>query len=899
MPLFAESKDSSSAIPMNPGWAQQNPNTGRNLYAVEFLNATFGMTIGDRGGGPPATARMTSDGGATWTSPNTPPQNSLYGLDLFNASRAWAVGIGGVIAITNDSGANWVNQRNPGSFNDLLRDVKFYNATHGWAVGNVNQGGQTQVLVTTDGGANWAPQLQQNTRAMNALYFVDAMHGWTVGLSTGSGNGRLYNTSDGGATWTAQTPPGNQPAFYDVQFIDRWTGYVVGDNGVFMNTSDGGAIWTAKQIVNNVNFRSIYFVSSEQGWAVGANGNVWVTYDGGVSWTKQTSPINSNFEGVCFVDHTKGWAVGANGGVINTTDGGGLPTDIISPIVNITNPIDKSTVNQTVTISVNATDNVAVTKVSVAMDGVAKWNGTASPYNFSWDTLTVPDGTHVINATGFDAAGNKGYDQISVTVKNHGPDIVPPKVNITFPADNSKVSGNITIAVDATDNVAVANVSVRIDGNLLGVDPSAPYQFPWNTTLIADGIHKINATAIDTSNNTASHEILVLVLNTPDNPPTVNITSPKDGDAVAGNITVAANATDDKGVVYVEFFVDGKSIGTSSVSPYKVDWDTTKVKNGAHTLNATAHDTVGQTSSSTISVNVFNIIVPDKTPPQVAITDPADKATVSGSVGIKAIAIDNVAVSKVEFYIDGNLKATDSSAPYETTWDTTQATNGAHTILATAYDTSSNKASDSITVTVAQGKDAPPTLAILSPENGSTVAKSVTIAVDARDDIGIKYVSIAINGSEVANLTTAPFTYLWDTSKLSNGERTITAKVVDTISQSATASVKVKVDNAVTQPEETGSQTEGVPLWVAIALLFLVILLLLILILSRKKKGPEPEESLPTITLEKDSKAADEKKEGSESEKKEPESEDKKEPESEDEKGSATKDEGNVEKEQK
>ncbi|MFX0062256.1 MAG: Ig-like domain-containing protein [Candidatus Hermodarchaeota archaeon] len=91
---------------------------------------------------------------------------------------------------------------------------------------------------------------------------------------------------------------------------------------------------------------------------------------------------------------------------------------------------------------------------------------------------------------------------------------------------------------------------------------------------------------------------------------------------------------------------------------------------------------------------------PDTTPPTVSITNPADGATVGGTISVTASASDNVGVDKVEFYIDGSLQATDTSPPYSYSWDTTSYSDGSHTIMAKAYDTSGNTNTDTITVTV-------------------------------------------------------------------------------------------------------------------------------------------------------------------------------------------------------
>ncbi|MFW9996967.1 MAG: S8 family serine peptidase [Candidatus Odinarchaeota archaeon] len=92
--------------------------------------------------------------------------------------------------------------------------------------------------------------------------------------------------------------------------------------------------------------------------------------------------------------------------------------------------------------------------------------------------------------------------------------------------------------------------------------------------------------------------------------------------------------------------------------------------------------------------------VPDTTPPTVSITNPVNGATVGGTVSVTASASDNIGVSKVEFYIDSSLVATDTSSPYSYSWGTTAYSDASHAIKAIAYDAANNFAEDQVTVTV-------------------------------------------------------------------------------------------------------------------------------------------------------------------------------------------------------
>src|SRR5206468_2006683 len=80
---------------------------------------------------------------------------------------------------------------------------------------------------------------------------------------------------------------------------------------------------------------------------------------------------------------------------------------------------------------------------------------------------------------------------------------------------------------------------------------------------------------------------------------------------------VSASASDNVGVVGVQFLLDGAALGAEdTTSPYSVSWNTANTSNGSHTLTATARDAAGnRTTSAAVTVNVSNAPPPDTTPP--------------------------------------------------------------------------------------------------------------------------------------------------------------------------------------------------------------------------------------------------------------------------------------------
>ncbi len=91
-------------------------------------------------------------------------------------------------------------------------------------------------------------------------------------------------------------------------------------------------------------------------------------------------------------------------------------------------------------------------------------------------------------------------------------------------------------------------------------------------------------------------------------PPVVALTSPTVGATVSGIVSVSAAATDNVGVMGVQFFVDGSPAGPEATTfPFGASWDSTTTTSGQHTLFARARDSAGNTTdSSVITVNVDN-----------------------------------------------------------------------------------------------------------------------------------------------------------------------------------------------------------------------------------------------------------------------------------------------------
>ncbi|PYV42490.1 MAG: hypothetical protein DMG09_02415, partial [Acidobacteria bacterium] len=235
----------------------------------------------------------------------------------------------------------------------------------------------------------------------------------------------------------------------------------------------------------------------------------------------------------------------------------------------------------------SASDNDGVAGVQFKLDGADLGaEDTSSPYLVSWDTTRASNGSHTLTARARDAVGNTTTSSpVTVTVSN---DTSPP---------------------------TVSGVQFRLDGSDLGAeDASSPYLVSWDTSAVSNGSHTLTARARDAAGNTTtSSPVTVTIFNNGSDctPPTVAITSAASGSTVAGTITISADASDNVGVIGVEFRIDGASGVEDTTAPYAVSWNTTAYSNGSHTLTAIARDAAGNTAtSSPVTVTVSN----DSTP---------------------------------------------------------------------------------------------------------------------------------------------------------------------------------------------------------------------------------------------------------------------------------------------
>lgn len=127
------------------------------------------------------------------------------------------------------------------------------------------------------------------------------------------------------AQWILQSSFTNDN-LYDVEFLNRNTGWTVGDGGTILKTTNGGTNWL--NIPNPAvgkPLSSIHIVDSNVCYVVGWFETIIKSTDAGNSWIIiRNGPwgSGSSYDAVFFVNENTGWIAGTGQKILRTTNGG-------------------------------------------------------------------------------------------------------------------------------------------------------------------------------------------------------------------------------------------------------------------------------------------------------------------------------------------------------------------------------------------------------------------------------------------------------------------------------------------------------------------------------------------------------------------------------------------------
>ncbi|GAB4281333.1 MAG: hypothetical protein Kow0092_36680 [Deferrisomatales bacterium] len=185
-------------------------------------------------------------------------------------------------------------------------------------------------------------------------------------------------------------------------------------------------------------------------------------------------------------------------------------------------------------------------------------------------------------------------------------------------------------------------------------------------------------------------------------PPTVILTEPAPGTAVAGTVSIRVAARDVSGVAAVDLLVGAAVLASATEPPWVFPWDTTAAPEGPSVLTARAVDLWGNRAESVpVEVTVDNLPdPPDTTPPQVALALPVDGMRVRRVCVVEASSVDDLGVAAMEAAVDGRRICRTESAELLCVWDARSVSPGTHTVTVRAWDDAGNEGSAQAAVTI-------------------------------------------------------------------------------------------------------------------------------------------------------------------------------------------------------
>ncbi|SIN73523.1 Ig-like domain-containing protein [Algoriphagus halophilus] len=405
---------------------------------------------------------------------------------------------------------------------------------------------------------------------------------------------------------------------------------------------------------------------------------------------------------------------------------------------------------------------------------------TEAPYTFDWTTITA--GSYEVYAKVFDLGGlNASSEVVKFTVEAANQ---APTISLTQPSNNQV----FTLGLDAVQLVAnaqdpegeIKSVEFYSNGQLISTVTTAPYSYDWST--ITAGSYVVYAKVFDLQGLSATSEKINFAVEGVNEAPSISLTQPINNQIFtlgAEAVQLVANAQDPEGEIKnVEFYSNGQLISSITSAPYTYDWST--ITTGTYQVYAKVFDLGGL--SATSEIIKFSVEATNQAP-SVSLTQPNNNQVFTlgkDAVQLVANAQDPEGeINSVEFYSNGQLISTVTTAPYTYDWSTITA--GTYQVYAKVFDLEGlNAISETVTFSVELANEAP-SISLTQPINNQVFtlgSDAVQLVANAQDPEGeIKSVEFYSNGKLLTSVSKAPFVYDWST--ITTGTYRVSAKVID------------------------------------------------------------------------------------------------------------------------
>ena len=280
--------------------------------------------------------------------------------------------------------------------------------------------------------------------------------------------------------------------------------------------------------------------------------------------------------------------------------------DNTPPEITLLTPEEGAILHDEILLSAEATDALQMDRVEFSVDGSEPEAISEEPWECVYDGTALAAGTHVVEATAFDAAGNETMVSRELLVDR------PPVVSILAPGEGAVVLGPVTVQAEADDDLDLQAVSLAVDGAWYGDLSSmrGVWEIPW-TPEYEKADRVLTVTALDGAGQETATAVTVQV----DHPVTAalqlcaeEVCEPLGPDTeLTGTVQIRATVEDDGAeIVSVDFLVDGEPAHQDLEAPFEFPWDTTSVEDGARLVEVVATNALAETGAAQVTVLVNN-----------------------------------------------------------------------------------------------------------------------------------------------------------------------------------------------------------------------------------------------------------------------------------------------------
>jgi photosystem II stability/assembly factor-like uncharacterized protein len=235
----------------------------------------------------------TQDSGQHWDIQTVPVLSHLQSIAAWDEETAVVVGDRGVALLTEDGGNHWRQLTLPiRDFGEQLLKVITVGDKEAWLVGQMGT-----VMYSQDRGHSWSMRHEEQDIAFNGLTVTPSGTLWLVGEF-----GQIKKSTDQGMHWQEIESP-TQTSLMAVAFADDNLGVAVGLSGTVVSTVDGGVNWQLVDVDLNSHLYTLAW-TGERFAAVGNGGMILLGEQGSwrqiplgnqVGWYTNITPINDGF----------------------------------------------------------------------------------------------------------------------------------------------------------------------------------------------------------------------------------------------------------------------------------------------------------------------------------------------------------------------------------------------------------------------------------------------------------------------------------------------------------------------------------------------------------------------------------------------------------------------------